>query len=122
MPVVDIVLIAAVVGVAAFGARRIYLEVVGKKSCCSGGSTSSVKAKGPKDRDISHYPYSESFNVFGMNCAACAKTVKAALESTGVLAEVDLASAKAEVHSKEPVNFDVLKKTVHASGYRLAQN
>lgn len=119
--IVNIVIVALVVLIAAYGARRLVRKTEGKESCCGGGSgAKEFKATKITDKDESHYPYTADYHVAGMSCDNCAKKVTNALDSVkGTWATVDLKGETAHVRSMNPIDADAYKNVVSEAGYRI---
>lgn len=114
------VILAVILVLAVFSARRMYRSFSGKGGCHGGGCDAPAGAKRVKvaDTDESHYPYSEDIAVGGMTCERCAKNVENALNAVeGTWARVDLPSGTAHVLSKQPIDADALRKAVTDAGY-----
>ena len=112
---VNIVIIAIIV-VAAALAIRGYIARGGKSDCCGGGD--AVRAKGPADRDESHYAHAYEVRVDGMSCENCAKRIANAFNARpGTMATVDLAAGVATVRTKQPAGADELRHVVRNEGY-----
>ena len=79
-------------------------------SCCCG----------PEDKDESHYPYVQTFEIGGMTCQNCVNHVTRALDSIeGTWAQVTLAGGQARILSKNPIDVDAYRAAVEKEGYRL---
>lgn len=65
-----------------------------------------------------------SYNVTGMNCAACASAVEKALnKNEGIKAEVNIATEKVTLeYDEKKYDFLKIKKIVENSGYGLVEN
>ena len=112
---INIIIIVAVV-VAAVLAIRGYVARGGKGDCC--GGTDVVRAKGPKDKDASHYAHAYQVKGDGMSCENCAKRIANAFNARpGTMASVDLAAGMATVRTKEPAEADELRRIVRNEGY-----
>ena len=108
--------IIAVVVVAAALIIRGYIARGGKGDCCGGADV--VRARGPKDKDASHYAHAYDVTVDGMSCDACTKRVASAFNSLeGTMAEVDLGTGIVHVRTKEPADTETLRKAVRNEGY-----
>lgn len=109
-----IIILAAVLLVVFIG--RSYIMKGGHSDCC--GTDGPVVAKGPKDKDVSHYPHTYTVKVNGMSCQNCVKTVANAFNAQeGTMAEVNLEEGIATVHTKEPADPEILTKIVRNAGY-----
>lgn len=109
-------IIICVVFVAVGWVAKNYIKKGGHSDCC--GTDGPVKAKGPKDKNLSHYNHTYTVKVNGMSCDNCAKTVANAFNSEdGFMAEVDLSAGVATVHTKEAVNPAQLTRIVRNVGY-----
>lgn len=121
MPNISDVIIIAIVLVAVFFIVRNFVARGGKGDCC-GGAETSVKLKGPQDRDVSHYPHAYSVTVTGMNCSNCAHRVANAFNAEdGTYAEVSLSDNAALVRTKEPASPEHLRAIVRGAGYGTGQ-
>ena len=62
-----------------------------------------------------------TFNVTGMSCAACARTVENALnKNEDIKASVNIATEKVNIeYDENKYNFEKIKKIVENSGYGL---
>ena len=128
MSPINIIVILAVVVLCGFAAYRVYGIAVGKKGCCSdegtGVTTCNTEqvaaADGPEDKDESHYPYVQTFEIGGMTCQNCVNHVTRALNSIdGTWAQVTLAGGQARILSKNPIDVDTYRAAVEKEGYRL---
>lgn len=112
---INIVIVVAVV-VAAVLVIRGYVARGGKGDCCGGADV--VRAKGPADKDASHYAHAYQVKVDGMSCENCAKRIANAFNARpGTMASVDLAAGMATVRTKEPAEADELRRVVRNEGY-----
>ncbi len=112
--VVNVVIVAVVV--AAFFVIRGYISRGGKGDCC--GDADVVRARGPKDKDCSHYAYAYDVKVEGMSCENCAKRIASAFNALdGTMAEISLEEGVAHVHTKQPADADMLRRVVRNEGY-----
>lgn len=128
MSPINIIVILAVVALCGFAVYRVYGIAAGKKGCCSdegtGVTTCNTEqvaaAEGPEDKDESHYPYVQTFEIGGMTCQNCVNHVTRALDSIeGTWAQVTLAGGQARILSKNPIDVDVYRAAVEKEGYRL---
>ncbi len=64
----------------------------------------------------------ETYNVTGMTCDHCRRSVSAEVSAvTGVTAvDVDRATGKVTVTSEQPVSTDKIREAVEEAGYTLA--
>lgn len=112
---INIIIVVAVVVAAALVIHG-YVARGGKGDCCGGADV--VRAKGPKDKDASHYAYAYQVKVDGMSCENCAKRIANAFNARpGTMASVDLAAGMATVRTKEPAEADELRHIVRNEGY-----
>lgn len=112
---INIVIVVAV-AIAAALVIRSYIARGGKGDCCGGADV--VRAKGPADRDASHYAHTYEVKVDGMSCKNCAKRIANAFNAMpGTMASVDLASGIATVRTKESADVDGLRRVVRNEGY-----
>ena len=119
----DIAIVAVVVVLCIFAARRAFGTATGKRDCCS-GELREVTRDFPRaniaDTDESHYPYQADYTVEGMSCKRCAQRVENALNSVaGTWASVDLEAGRAHVRSKEAIDTDAYRKAVRDAGYTI---
>lgn len=99
---------------------KSYIAKGGHSDCC--GTDSPVRAKGPKDKDLSHYSHTYTVKVNGMSCSNCVTTVTNAFNAMGdTLAEVDLESGVATVHTKAALNPAQLTRVVRNAGYGVGE-
>lgn len=128
MSPINIIVILAVVALCGFAVYRVYGIAAGKKGCCSdegtGVTTCNTEqvsaADGPEDKDESHYPYVQTFEIGGMTCQNCVNHVTRALNSIeGTWAQVTLAGGQARILSKNPIDVDAYRAVVEKEGYRL---
>ena len=112
---INIVIVVAVV-IAAALVIRSYIARGGKGDCCGGADV--VRAKGPADRDASHYAHTYEVKVDGMSCENCAKRIANAFNSRpDTMAKVSLAEGVAHVWTKQAANPDDLRHVVRSEGY-----
>lgn len=117
--VVNVIVIAAV-AVAVVMIVRKYILAGGKAGCCE--PDESVKLRGPRDRDKSHYPYAYKVEVTGMSCDNCANKVANSFNAEkGTFAEVNLKEGEALVHTKEQVAPSLLEQAVRNAGYGVGK-
>ena len=122
MSVIDAIIVAIVVVAVALAGRRAVETFSGKRDCCSGERRegSRVPRARVADKDASHYPFEAELSIGGMSCQRCAQTVEGALDGVdGTWAEVDLASRKAHVRSKRPIDLDAYRQAVSDAGYKV---
>lgn len=122
MPIsTSVVVIIIAVGLF-FGFSRIVASFSGKSCCSDGQKRTRVKKAIAADTDASHYPYQANFLIDGMSCEGCAQNVANALNAVeGTWATVDLGSRIATVHSKTPIDQQVLTAAVREAGYNILQ-
>ncbi|WP_281654509.1 heavy-metal-associated domain-containing protein [Eggerthella sinensis] len=115
------VILAIILVLCVFSARRMYRSFTGKGDCCGGGGGApKVKRAKVSDTDEAHYPYRAEVKVGGMTCARCASTVENALNGVeGTWARVDLDAGTARILSKSPIDDDAIADAVTAAGYYL---
>lgn len=110
------VIILLVILLAVIFIVRSYIQKGGHSDCC--GTDGPVAARGPKDKDLSHYSHTYTVKVNGMSCANCQKTVANAFNAVeGTMAEVDLAAGVATVHTKDARSAEELTRVVRNAGY-----
>lgn len=110
------VAIVTVVFVATLLVIRNYIARGGKGDCCGGADV--VRSRGPKDKDVSHYPFSYDVVIKGMSCENCAKRIANAFNSRpDTMAKVSLAEGVAHVRTKQAANPDDLRRVVRSEGY-----
>lgn len=99
-----------------FAAVKSTVKRVAHGCCGTGGDT--VKKIKVRDRDLSHYPYTCTIEVEGMTCSNCKNRVENAFnEQEGVYAEVNLKKKTVQIHTKEPLAEDEIRRTILRSGY-----
>lgn len=112
---INIIIVVAVV-VAAVFVIRSYVARGGKGDCCGGAEV--VRAKGPADKDASHYTHVYQVKVDGMSCENCAKRIANAFNARpATMASVDLAAGIATVRTKDAADADELRRIVRNEGY-----
>lgn len=89
-----------------------------KGSACCGEHEETVARVKSGDRNKKHYPYKATLNIGGMTCENCAIRVENALNSLpDVLASVDIATKKATILTKEPLDEQSIRNAVSQAGY-----
>lgn len=108
--IVGILVICCFVGV------RSTIKRVAHGCCGSGGD--AVQRIKPADTDLTHYPYTYRIEVEGMTCGECRKRVENAFNAMdGVYAVVNLKKKLAEIHTKQELPEDEIRRTIYRVGY-----
>ena len=90
------------------------------QGCCGGGDTPTRNPVA--DKNASHYPYHCVLAIRGMTCDHCAARIENALNALdGTWATVHLKKNEAEVRTKQPLDENLLRRTVAAAGYTVTE-
>ncbi len=119
--IVTIVIVVIIAVIAVFAVRQTIKIFTGKGGGRHGSGNTTAKRVKVSDKDESHYPYVEDFNIGGMSCDACASNVESAINALGdIWARVSWENGIAHVLSKQPIEEDAIKSAVSDAGYYLA--
>ncbi len=120
--IVTIVIIVVIAILVVFAVRKAIKTFTGKGGGCHGSDNTTAKRVKVSDKDESHYPYVEDFNIEGMSCDACASNVESAINALGdIWARVSWENGTAHVLAKQPIQQDVIESAVSDAGYYLAR-
>ena len=113
------VLIYALLAAVLASALSVTIRRSRKGSACCGEhvKVKKVRARGSRK----DYPHEASAGITGMMCENCAAKVQNALNALpGVSARVTIDGKKAEILSKEPLDEQTVRRTVHEGGYGIS--
>ena len=110
------VLLAAVIGIAAFSTiKRIKYG----SSCCGEKDSMPTKVK-VKDKNKSHYPFSYRIKVDGMHCSGCVRKLENAFhKEEGMWAMVNLEKKEVLLLSKRKLEKREMGKIVSSVGFTM---
>lgn len=114
----DIIIIAVLVVLLAFGVRAIIKHFKHESSCCGGGSQAARVPEKKLDNVIG----TKILRVDGMTCDHCKGWVEKAInEIDGASAKVNLKTKEATVSMAREVSDSELVAAVQKAGYRVVE-
>lgn len=113
----NVVIVAILVIVIAFGVYSTVKHFKGQGECCGGGSSYKVKRK-----KLSNVRYQKKFRVSGMHCDNCKNRVEEVVgDIKGVAGRVDLKKGELTVSYAEDVADDLIKERIERAGYKISE-
>lgn len=114
----DIIIIAVLAVLFAFGIRAIIKHFKHESSCCGGGSQA---AKVP-EKKLENIIGTKTLRVDGMTCDHCKGWVEKAInEIDGASAKVNLKTKEAVVSMAREISAEELVAAVKKAGYRVVE-
>ena len=108
----DFIMIAVILVIAAVGVRSAIRHFRGRGGCCGGGDYK------PRKKKLKNILYTRTFKVNGMHCDHCKNRVEEVVnDMAGIAGKVDLKKGELTVSYAEQVDDDLIMARLEKAGY-----